>query len=147
MDLDHFLRRQADVLQARRLLVFLLWSPLLTVPATILIDLVLLGSADMLRQRSYADVVLVHLPGLANLYPLYRVIQLGRLNRALLSPVVLGLISYVMPNLIWFVFITSQRSFPLVVESSTPLVAVAESNFGSFVLWCLTLSVLRGERE
>jgi hypothetical protein len=148
MDLDSFLRRQTDALVARQSCAFLLWLPLATVPATLLIDWTLLGILDVSRERSFADIVMLHLPGLMNLYPLYRLVQLGRVSRTLLLPAVLGVLMYVVPQSAWFVFIANWRSFPPPVESPILVLAmVIQSNFYSLVLWCLTLSVFRSYRD
>jgi hypothetical protein len=148
MDLDAFIRRQADALLARQLCAFLLWVPLATVPLTLLIDWTFLGILDLSRERSEADVIMLHLPGIVNLYPLYRLVQLGRVSRTLMLPAVLGVLMYAVPQAAWLLFIANWRTFPPLGESPILVLAmIAQSNFYSLVLWWLTFSVLRGYRD
>jgi hypothetical protein len=148
MDLDGLIRRQADVLLASRLCAYLLKTPLATIPLTILIDWGLLGVLGVVRERSFGDVILLHLPGLANLYPLYRMMQLGRVSRTLLLPSMLGLLSYSVPQCAWFVFVSGWRTLPPPVEAPILVVAmVIQSSFYSLILWFLTFSVYRSYRD
>lgn len=147
MDLDAFVRRQTDILLARRLCALLLWAPLATVPATMLIDFTLVGALDARRNPSSADAILLHLPGLLNLYPLYRLMRFGRLNARLLLPAALGVLSYVIPQLVWGIFVAMRHLSPPLVDDPILVVGViVQSNFYSFILWCLTLSVYQSYR-
>ncbi len=144
MNLDELIRRQSDVLLARRMCAFILRVPLIAIPATLLIDATLLAPWDVARERSTADIVLLHLPGALYLYPLYQLVKLRRASRTLFLPALLGLMSYVFPQLVWFMLAGYWRTRPPLMEGPLPILgAVIEIGFVSLVLWCLTLSVYR----
>jgi hypothetical protein len=62
----------------------------------------------------------------------------------------LGVCSYLVPQIVWTVFVSHWRSSLPLVEGPLPVVAaVFQSGFYSLVLWSLTLSVYHsyGERS
>ena len=147
--LDDSLANRADCAEARRLGRFLLLSPLATVPLTLLLALPWLDASMTLENRTFGDVVLLHLPGLVNVYPAWRVaerwLRQRRFARPTLALAAVGLVAYVVPNAIWLLVVDYWHRTPPVVSDPRAIVVVAaQSGMHSLILWVLLLTIYRG---
>lgn len=149
MSLDDLLGERADVAVARRLGRFLLLSPLVTLPLTLLLAIPWLDPAVPLENRTSGDVLLLHLPGLVNVYPAWRVIgrwvRERRVGRQTLALAAVGLLAYLVPNVFWLLVVDSwHRAPPVVSDPRAVVVVAAQSSMHSLILWVLVLTIYRG---
>ena len=147
--LDNSLGDRADRAVARRLGRFLLLSPLATVPLTLLLAVPWLDATVTLENRTFGDVVLLHLPGLVNVYPAWRVaarwVHQRRLGRPALALAAVGLLTYLVPNAVWLLVVESwHRTPPLVSDPRVVVVVAAQSGMHSLILWVLLLTIYHG---
>ena len=132
---------ESDRALARRLCRYLLLTPLLTIPLTLLLGAGWFDGAVPLEYRRNGDVLLLHLPGLANLYPAWVLLRRRRLGRLPLVVAALGLLSYVVPNVLWLLSLHAWRLAPPVAFDPRLVFWLAtQSGLNSLVLWILILT-------
>lgn len=152
MSFDDSISAEADRALTLRICRFLLLSPLFTVPLTLALGMTWLDVSVPVVNRRSGDVVLLHLPGLVNAYPVWWVIRRGRASRLPVAVAVVGLLSYLLPNLVWVLVLGAWRQAPPLEPDSIALVTLAaHSSWYSLILWVLVLtlrsSVPREERR
>ena len=146
--MDDFLKAEADRALTVRLCRFLLLTPCITVPLTLILGTPWLDTAVPVIDRTSRDVLLLHLPGLVNAYPAWRVASRGRADRLAICVAGLGLLTYLLPNAVWIITLDSWRRLPPLVPDPAPLLALsAHSAWFSFVIWWLLLTVYRHARD